>query len=155
MTRLVIGIQPRHHRHTPKKVSTTQCTKQGQANTPTQQKYIGTLSSSQTTPAHPNQPTHSGPVRSDFGIYQRLFSCPPHKPERISPSSGALSVSLTRYKLHTPHTQHKPAAHKPFFTCSYVLVWGSNSHPNTPPAWLHRPATALPQRQGGKRFHRP
>ena len=56
--------------------------------------------------------------QSDFGIRQRLFSCPPHKPERISPSSGALSVSLTRYKLHTPHTQHKPAAHRPFFTCS-------------------------------------
>ena len=31
--------------------------KKRQANTPTQQKYIGTLSSSQTTPAHPNQPT--------------------------------------------------------------------------------------------------
>ena len=29
-----------------------------QANTPTQQKYIGTLSSSQTTPAHPT-PTHT------------------------------------------------------------------------------------------------
>ena len=52
--------------------------------------------------------------QSDFGIYQRLFSCPPHKPERISPSSGALSVSLTRYKLHTPHTQHKPAAKRGF-----------------------------------------
>ena len=59
MTRLVIGIQPRHHRHTPKhRAHTTQCTKQGQANTPTQQKYIGTLSSSQTTPAHPT-PTHT------------------------------------------------------------------------------------------------
>ena len=52
--------------------------------------------------------------QSDFGIRQRLFSCPPHKPERISPSSGALSVSLTRYKLHTPHTQHKPAAQSRF-----------------------------------------
>ena len=58
MTRLVIGIQPRHHRHTPKhRAHTTQCTKR-QANTPTQQKYIGTLSSSQTTPAHPT-PTHT------------------------------------------------------------------------------------------------
>ena len=60
MTRSVIGIQPRHHRHTPKNRHTpTQCTTR-QANTPTQQKYIGTLSSSQTTPAHPNQPTHAG-----------------------------------------------------------------------------------------------
>ncbi|MBA1838058.1 hypothetical protein GC584_08615 [Corynebacterium sp. zg912] len=34
--------------------------------------------------------------QSDFGIHQRLFSCPPHKPENIiSLSSGALSVSLT------------------------------------------------------------
>ena len=57
--------------------------------------------------------------QSDFGIHQRLFSCPPHKPENfISLSSGALSVSLTRYKLHTPHTQHKPAAHRLFSTCS-------------------------------------
>ena len=58
MTRSIIGIQPRHHRHTPKhRAHTTQCTKR-QANTPTQQKYIGTLSSSQTTPAHPT-PTHT------------------------------------------------------------------------------------------------
>ena len=42
--------------HTHNRAHTTQCTKR-QANTPTQQKYIGTLSSSQTTPAHPNQPT--------------------------------------------------------------------------------------------------
>ena len=66
------------------------------------------------------KPTHTTVDQSegDFGIYQRLFSCPPHKPERISLSSGALSVSLTRYKLHTPHTQHKPAAHRLFSTCS-------------------------------------
>ena len=31
---------------------------------PTQQKYIGTLSSSQTTPAHPNQPEPHSPSRS-------------------------------------------------------------------------------------------
>ena len=53
--------------------------------------------------------------QSDFGICQRLFSCPPHKPENlIVLSSGALSVSLTRYKLHTPHAQHKPAAKRDF-----------------------------------------
>ena len=57
MTRLVIGIQPRHHRHTPTKGICHTVHKTRQANTPTQQKYIGTLSSSQTTPAHPNQPT--------------------------------------------------------------------------------------------------
>ena len=55
MTRSIIGIQPRHHRHTPTGAHHT-VHKTRQANTPTQQKYIGTLSSSQTTPAHPNQP---------------------------------------------------------------------------------------------------
>ena len=123
--------------HTHNRAHTTQCTKR-QANTPTQQKYIGTLSSSQTTPAHPNQPTQVDQSEGDFGIRQRLFSCPPHKPERISPSSGALSVSLTRYKLHTPHTQHKPAAHSLFSTHSYVLVSGSYSHPRTRRACQHR-----------------
>ena len=57
MTRSIIGIQPRHHRHTPKQGTHHTVHKTRQANTPTQQKYIGTLSSSQTTPAHPNQPT--------------------------------------------------------------------------------------------------
>ncbi|MCG7291924.1 hypothetical protein MHJ98_06090, partial [Corynebacterium afermentans] len=37
--------------------------KKRQANTPTQQKYIGTLSSSQTTPAHPPTRTKHGPSR--------------------------------------------------------------------------------------------
>ena len=138
MTRLVIGIQPRHHRHTPTQGTHHTVHKTRQANTPTQQKYIGTLSSSQTTPAHPNQPTQVDQSEGDFGIYQRLFSCPPHKPERISLSSGALSVSLTRYKLHTPHTQHKPAAHSLFSIRSYVLVSGSCSHPRTRRACQHR-----------------
>ena len=59
---------------------------------PTQQKYIGTLSSSQTTPAHPNQPTQREPATSDFGIRQRSFSCPPHKPgESHSPAGRCRS----------------------------------------------------------------
>ena len=115
MTRSIIGIQPRHHRHTPKhRAHTTQCTKRSRQTHP---RNKSTLAHYRVLKQHQHtqhQPTQVSQHQSDFGIYQRLFSCPPHKPERISPSSGALSVSLTRYKLHTPHSQHKPAAKRGF-----------------------------------------
>ena len=104
--------------HTHKKAHTTQCTKRGRQTHP---RNKSTLAHYRVLKQHQHTQTNPHTVsqhQSDFGIHQRLFSCPPHKPERISPSSGALSVSLTRYKLHTPHTQHKPAAHRRFFTCS-------------------------------------
>ena len=116
MTRLVIGIQPRHHRHTPKKSvhHTVHKTRAGK-HTHATKVHWHTIEFSNNT-STPNINPHTVSQRqSDFGIYQRLFSCPPHKPENlISLSSGALSVSLTRYKLHTPHTQHKPAAKRGF-----------------------------------------
>ena len=43
-------------------------------------------------------------------------------------SSGALSVSLTGIKLHTPKHKHKPAAHKGFLS---VFKY---------PFWVHFPA---------------
>ena len=116
MTRSIIGIQPRHHRHTPKqKAHTTQCTKRGRQTHP---RNKSTLAHYRVLKQHQHTQTNPHTVsqhQSDFGIHQRLFSCPPHKPENLnSLSSGALSVSLTRYKLHTPHTQHKPAAKRGF-----------------------------------------
>ena len=138
MTRSIIGIQPRHHRHTPTKRHTPHSAQKGRQTHP---RNKSTLAHYRVLKQHQHtqhQPTHSESASSDFGIRQRLFSCPPHKPERISLSSGALSVSLTRYKLHTPHTQHKPAAHSLFSTHSYVLVSGSYSHPRTRRACQHR-----------------
>ena len=119
MTQSIIEIQPRHHRHTPTKRHTPHSAqKRGRQTHP---RNKSTLAHYRVLKQHQHtqhQPTHSESASSDFGIRQRLFSCPPHKPERISSSSGALSVSLTRYKLHTPHTQHKPAARRGFYARS-------------------------------------
>ena len=95
---------------------------------PTKQKIIGTLSSSHTTHAHPNTPHTTGPIQSSLQNlththttnkteshadpsernHQRSFSYR-HltKPATIRLPSGALSVTLTHIKLHTPTQQHK------------------------------------------------
>ena len=103
-----------------------------QSHKPTKQKIIGTLSSSHTTHAHPNTPHKTGPVQSSLlnlththttnqiavrgsseRNHQRSFSYR-HltKPVTIRPPSGALSVTLTHIKLHTPNQQHKPAGER-------------------------------------------
>ena len=69
--------------HTHNRAHTTQCTKR-QANTPTQQKYIGTLSSSQTTPAHlPTRTTH-GPSRKKR-LRQKLHNQPTKSQTHVKP----------------------------------------------------------------------
>lgn len=109
--------------HTHNRAHTTQCTKRGRQTHPRNKSTLAhyrVLKQHQHTQTNPH---NSEPASSDFGIRQRLFSCPPHKPERISLSSGALSVSLTRYKLHTPHAQHKPAAQRGFLHTLKCLLW--------------------------------
>ena len=62
MTRSIIGIQPRHHRHTPKKASTTQCTKRGRQTHP---RNKSTLAHYRVLKQHQHtqhQPTHSEPA---------------------------------------------------------------------------------------------
>ena len=70
--------------HTHKKAHTTQCTKKRQANTPTQQKYIGTLSSSQTTPAHPTTRTKNDPSRKKR-LRQKLHNQPTKSQTHVKP----------------------------------------------------------------------
>ena len=69
--------------HTHNRAHTTQCTKR-QANTPTQQKYIGTLSSSQTTPAHPPTRTKHGPSRKKR-LRQKLHNQPTKSQTHVKP----------------------------------------------------------------------
>ena len=57
MTRLVIGIQPRHHRHTPKKASTTQCTKKAGKHTHATKVHWHTIEFSNNT-STPNTNPH-------------------------------------------------------------------------------------------------
>ena len=84
MTRSIIGIQPRHHRHTPKQGTHHTVHKTRQANTPTQQKYIGTLSSSQTTPAHPPTRTQHSPSRKKR-LHQKLHNQPTKSQTHVKP----------------------------------------------------------------------
>ena len=84
MTRSIIGIQPRHHRHTPKQGTHHTVHKTRQANTPTQQKYIGTLSSSQTTPAHLPTRTKHGPSRKKR-LRQKLHNQPTKSQTHVKP----------------------------------------------------------------------
>ena len=58
--------------------------KKRQANTPTQQKYIGTLSSSQTTPAHPPTRTKHGPSRKKR-LRQKLHNQPTKSQTHVKP----------------------------------------------------------------------
>ena len=103
---------------------TTKRCKHSHTNQPN--KIIGTLSSSHTTHAHPNTPHYPGPAQSDLSdpththttnkiachANQKYGSTSARFPTAISPEplpGGALSVTLTHIKLHTPNQQHKSA----------------------------------------------
>ena len=87
-------------------------------------KCIGTLSSSQTTPAHPNQPAQRRSVQSDLRLIVRDCFPARHTNQRTKLlSSGALSVSLTGIKLHTPKHKHKPAVHDRFLSIFKYSFW--------------------------------
>ena len=119
MTRSIIGIQPRHHRHTPKRRLPHSVQNEAGKHTHATKVHWHTIEFSNNTSTPNTNPHTVSQHQSDFGIHQRLFSCPPHKPENLnSLSSGALSVSLTRYKLPIPHAQHKPAAQRGFYARS-------------------------------------
>ena len=74
---------------------------------------------------HPNQTTKSAiqPVQSTR-IRQRLFPYRhlTHQPQPNCGACEALSVTLTRLKLHTPTTQHKPPDQTPNSTGLFMAA---------------------------------
>ena len=89
MTRLVIGIQPRHHRHTPKRRLPHSAQNEAGKHTHATKVHWHTIEFSNNTSTPNTNPHTGGPASSDFGIRQRLFSCPPHKPENLQSVSPA------------------------------------------------------------------
>ena len=75
-------------------------------------KYIGTLLSSQTSSPHNNHTlSHAAHCEQKEFLYcQGLFSYR-HFAQKLYRPCGALSVALTRIKLHSDSNKHKSPAH--------------------------------------------
>ena len=151
MTRSIIGIQPRHHRHTPTTGHTphTKHTCRHQDRTQPTKKHWHTIEFSHNTrtPKHtpqPRRPAQSGltdPTHTHTTnkiashANQMKGSTSDCFPTAISPKpvstglpGGALSVTLTHIKLHTPNQQHKPSGQADFLRLILGMVRVDQSH---------------------------